>query len=291
MSALEGDFIHVDDFVESGQTSKKLVPVRRVEHMSLPMNHDSTKGKGVNSTDAISGEWEALGLDSSLVKGLYDLGYTTPTDIQKASIPVLLPMDRDLLAAAQTGSGKTLAFGLPILNFAISRSESPKRLSGLVLVPTRELAMQVSKHLVDVSKNTGARVVPIIGGLSHLKQKRLLSMRTDIIVATPGRLWDICSQSEELLQHIRSTKFLVLDEADRMLQLGCFADLQNIIDCLKSSQDFQDSRRTMLFSATLIPDERNDLRNNGRRKKQKLKLKGGDSIGLFLNPFYIFMNS
>ena len=172
---------------------------------------------------------------------------------------------RDIVGSADTGSGKTLAFGLPLLHGILSdphRGEGTRRLSALVLSPTRELALQVSEHLAAVARFSNVRVVPVVGGISVQKQQRLLSYSPDVvrtayhcgllapralplmhvsavrvlglqIVATPGRLWELMSGGHsDFLSDLTGLRFLVLDEADRMIEAGHFAELNLIIDAV-----------------------------------------------------------
>jgi ATP-dependent RNA helicase DDX24/MAK5 len=162
-------------------------------------------------------------------------------------------------------------------------------LGALILVPTRELAMQVASHLKAVAAHTRIRVISVVGGLTHLKQRRQLADGPDIIVATPGRLWDLVEQDAEIRDLVKGARVLVLDEADRMLQTGSFKDLEMILECLskkneKETEETEETeaikaeRRTLLFSATLIPDANTVLQDNGKKrrveKKGKKKQKG-----------------
>jgi ATP-dependent RNA helicase DDX24/MAK5 len=157
-------------------------------------------------------------------------------------------------------------------------------LGALILVPTRELAMQVASHLRAVACHARIRVISVVGGLSHLKQRRQLADSPDIIVATPGRLWDLVEEDATIRDLVKTARFLVLDEADRMLQTGSFKDLEMILECLskKNNEEAEDKtkedRRTLLFSATLIPDASTMLQDNGK-KKRKVEKKGKKSKG------------
>jgi len=225
-------------------------------------------------------DWAQFNLNPSLLHGLQDLKFTTPTQIQAKTIPVVMS-GHDVVGAAQTGSGKTLAFGLPILHDIMQRT-TIAGCGALIIVPTRELAIQVSDHLKKVSKHGRVKIVSIVGGLSHEKQRRQLGANPDVIVATPGRLWDLCGEDAEVVDMIKRVRYLVLDEADRMLEAGHFRDLENILGVLQGDDEDEEGvkRSTMLFSATLIPDARK-LIDNGRKKKEKKKKKkvvGGVNI-------------
>jgi ATP-dependent RNA helicase RhlE len=187
----------------------------------------------------------ALGLSPTLSNPLARLGYSTPTPVQAQSIPIVLS-GRDLLARAQTGTGKTAAFGLPMIERLAVRggvsSASRRKPRALVLVPTRELALQVHKSLSTYAVPANLRVTAIFGGVSIVPQKRDLQRGVDIIVATPGRLLDHMQQRTVDLSGIQ---ILTLDEADRMLDMGFMPALRRILPALPRE------RQTLLFSATI----------------------------------------
>jgi len=189
----------------------------------------------------------SLGLSPSLANPLARLGYTTPTPVQMKSIPIVLT-GRDLLAKAQTGTGKTAAFGLPMIDRLLVRGGVPagtRKPRGLVLVPTRELALQVHKSLSTYGVPANLRVTAIFGGVSIVPQKKELLRGTDIIVATPGRLLD---HMEQRTVDLSVVQVLVLDEADRMLDMGFLPPLRRILRVLPRE------RQTLLFSATISQD-------------------------------------
>jgi ATP-dependent RNA helicase RhlE len=179
-------------------------------------------------------------LDPALLRGISDLGFTEPTPIQEAALPDALA-GRDVLAAAMTGSGKTAAFALPILQRFKARGG---RTRALVLTPTRELAAQVRDHIVALGRHTTVRSAAVFGGVAHGPQERALRGGVDVVVATPGRLLDHISQGSARFDGL---EILVLDEADRMLDMGFLPDVRRILSRLPAR------RQTMLFSATLPP--------------------------------------
>jgi len=186
----------------------------------------------------------SLGLSPSLCNPLARLGYTTPTPVQVKSIPVVLT-GRDLLARAQTGTGKTAAFGLPMIDRLLVRggaASGARKPRGLVLVPTRELALQVHKSLATYGVPANLRVAAIFGGVSIRPQIQELKRGTDIIVATPGRLID---HMEQRTVDLSGVQILTLDEADRMLDMGFLPPLRRILGALPGQ------RQTLLFSATI----------------------------------------
>src|SRR5687767_4721918 len=212
----------------------------------------------------------SLGLSSSLCQPLAKLGYTTPTPVQTQSIPVVLD-GRDLLARAQTGTGKTAAFGLPLIDRLLVRGARPSRNGmprGLVLVPTRELAMQVHKSLSDYGAAARLRSVVIVGGVSMGPQIQALRRGCDVIVATPGRLLDHMQQRTVDLSAI---EILTLDEADRMLDMGFMPPLRRIAKALPRD------RQTLLFSAT-ISDEVARLAADFTRDPQRVDVSAGQTM-------------
>ncbi|MBA3889343.1 MAG: DEAD/DEAH box helicase, partial [Gemmatimonadaceae bacterium] len=192
----------------------------------------------------------ALGLDERLIAALTTLGYEEPTPIQREAIPPLLE-GRDLLGQAATGTGKTAAFALPMLQHVCAergpRDEDDTRattIRGLVLVPTRELAMQVAEALHKYGKGFGVRVTPIYGGQAIQLQLRALRRGADVVIATPGRMLDHLGRKSIDLSRVRT---VVLDEADEMLDMGFADDLEAILTELPAE------RQTALFSATMAP--------------------------------------
>ena len=186
-----------------------------------------------------------LGLSQPLVRALVDEGYSTPTPIQAQAIPQVLA-GRDLLGCAQTGTGKTAAFALPILHrlaAAASVSRNPQqRLRVLVLSPTRELAAQIGESFRVYGRHTAIRQTTIFGGVNQQPQVRAIRQGVDVLVATPGRLVDLLNQG---CVDLRAIETFVLDEADRMLDMGFLPDLKRIIARLPTR------RQTLFFSATM----------------------------------------
>jgi ATP-dependent RNA helicase RhlE len=183
--------------------------------------------------------FQELGLSSALLRGIADLGFTEPTPIQKGAIPPALA-GRDILAAAMTGSGKTAAFVLPLLQRLAARPGQGTR--ALVLAPTRELAAQVHEHLVALGRHVRVRSATVYGGVGQGPQERALRTGVAVVVATPGRLLDLMGQGAARFDAL---EVLVLDEADRMLDMGFLPDVRRILAALPRE------RQTLLFSATL----------------------------------------
>ena len=189
-------------------------------------------------------EFKELNLNEKLLKAINELGYVTPTPIQSESIPHLLNK-KDLLGCAQTGTGKTAAFALPILNFLLDNEKDTGKTKVLVLSPTRELAIQIRDNFREYGKYTPFKCSVILGGVNQKSQIDVLKKGVDIIVATPGRLLDLINQRKADLSNV---DYLVLDEADTMLDMGFIHDIRKIVSHIKKE------RQTMLFSATM-PNE------------------------------------
>jgi ATP-dependent RNA helicase RhlE len=192
--------------------------------------------------------FEQLNLIEPILKALKKEGYTQPTPIQAQSIPLVLEK-KDLLGCAQTGTGKTAAFSIPMLqllyNASAQQSKRSNAIQALILTPTRELAIQINESLEAYGRYTGLRHLVIFGGVSQKPQTDALRQGVDILVATPGRLLDLINQNFIRLQDI---KIFVLDEADRMLDMGFIHDVKKVISRLPQK------RQTLFFSATMPPE-------------------------------------
>ena len=180
-----------------------------------------------------------LGLESRLLKGVEAMGYTSPTPIQHEAIPHALS-GKDVVGCAQTGTGKTAAFILPIL-----QSMSPEKgIKALVVTPTRELALQIEEVARSCSRFTNHRIAAVFGGVGYEPQKKRIRRGVDLLVATPGRLLDLHRRGDVNLNRV---EILVLDEADRMLDMGFWPDVRRILERLPKK------RQNLLFSATMSP--------------------------------------
>ena len=201
-------------------------------------------------------DFSSLNLCQPLQDALDEIGYVSPTPIQAQAIPDLIE-GRDMLGCAQTGTGKTAAFALPILNAMTQNSQDePRRIRTLIMCPTRELAAQINDNIEQYARYLNIRSMAMFGGVSQRPQERKLRRGVDILVATPGRLLDLISQGYVDLSHVR---FLVLDEADRMLDMGFIRDIRKILAQIPKK------RQSLLFSATIPPsivDLSNDMLHN-----------------------------
>ncbi|ORX35309.1 P-loop containing nucleoside triphosphate hydrolase protein [Kockovaella imperatae] len=248
--------------------------------------------------DALMPAWRDIDLNAALKRGLLGLGFNNPTEIQKRSLPLALS-GRDIVGVAETGSGKTLAYSLPILSHLLNTpksSETPRPLTALILCPTRELALQVVQHLFEITKLAAPTtsgpprisVGSVVGGLSAQKQKRIVERGCDILVATPGRLWDLIQADNSLGAGVVGLKYLVIDEADRMIENGHFAELENIVRLIERGSKYvgeddadpvfqnlahqdppRDDLQTFIFSATLSKDLQHNLKKRHRAVPKK----------------------
>ena len=225
--------------------------------------------------------WSGLQLPEEILSSIASLNFVKPSAIQTAAIPPIRE-GHDVIGKAVTGSGKTLAFGIPIIEKWLQR---PQKTNGtvpiaLILAPTRELAHQIGRHLTELSTGLHDRpyIVTVTGGLSVIKQQRQLQ-NADIVIATPGRLWEVISDSDELLNRLKQIDFLVVDEADRLLSEGHFKEVGEIVDALNREIVNEDALvaatkhqwQTLVFSATFH-------RGLQKRLVSKSKDKGGNLI-------------
>jgi ATP-dependent RNA helicase DDX24/MAK5 len=225
--------------------------------------------------------WAAeLDLSRSTLSALSKLGFAKPTLIQSAAIPEILS-GHDVIGKASTGSGKTLAFGIPILESWIEtygelndeEKTSVRQPTALIMSPTRELAHQLTDHIKALCSGTenAPYITTVTGGLSVQKQQRQLA-KADIIIGTPGRLWEVISSSTTLSESLKQIKFLVIDEADRLLTEGHFKEAEEILNALDRQQDVGEddedkvpSRQTLVFSATFHKGLQQKLAGKGKQ--------------------------
>lgn len=312
MQANDGD---VEIAAENDTKDSNVKPKKKKNKKEKQVQTQVTETNTENDEELVDqdefNEWNELRLHPLLMKAIHKLGFKHPTPIQKACIPAAAHQGKDVIGAAETGSGKTLAFGLPILQRLLDEQEKVDKLMlddadaaeiiaprgfirALIITPTRELALQVTDHLKAAATSTNFRVVAIVGGMSTEKQERLLKARPEIIVGTPGRLWELMSGGEKHLAELHSLSFFVLDEADRMIENGHFQELQSIIDMLpgsiganeKHSQDVENcttisnfqrkKRQTFVFSATIALSR--DFRKKLKRGTLKLKQPAADGM-------------
>lgn len=233
--------------------------------------------------------WESLGLSPEILNSLSKLKFSSPTAVQKSCIPPILD-GHDVVGKASTGSGKTLAFGIPILEYYLEKKrretknkDDKKETSpiALILSPTRELAHQLVKHIGEVithAPGVNARIALLTGGLSVQKQQRLLN-GADIVIGTPGRVWEVLSGGQGLISKMKEIKYLVVDEADRLLSEGHFKEAHEILAALdreeinefpgaeedeSDDEDSKTQRQTLVFSATFHRDLQQKLAGKGK---------------------------
>ncbi len=218
------------------------------EPIADPPNLDSRNDAESTKTEIVEARktFADLGLSDSVLKAVAEKGYIHPTPIQEQAIPYVL-MGRDVLGAAQTGTGKTAGFTLPMLDILTGSRARARMPRSLILEPTRELALQVAENFVQYGKYLKLTHALIIGGESMSDQKDVLMRGVDVLIATPGRLIDMFERGLVLLTDAR---LLVIDEADRMLDMGFIPDVERIVGLLPRN------RQTLFFSATLLPEIR-----------------------------------
>jgi ATP-dependent RNA helicase DeaD len=222
-------------------------------------------------------KFDELGLKDTVLNAINDLNFEYPSDIQAKSIPVSLE-GFDLIGQAQTGTGKTLAFGAPML----SKMDAPNgKVQALILAPTRELAIQVSEELAKISKYEKYKLLPIYGGQSFDKQLAPLRKGVDIVIGTPGRILDHINRRTLKLENV---KFLVLDEADEMLNMGFIEDIESILSNLK------EDRQTMLFSATMPRQIKNLAKNYMKPDAQHIAIAKKSMTVSKIKQFYFTVN-
>ena len=190
----------------------------------------------------ITDDFSALGLSEQMLAAVRAKGFETPTAIQKLTIPHLLTKPNDIIAQSQTGTGKTAAYGLPILQ-TLEPARGP--IQAIILVPTRELALQAAEELLSYNREKRLSITAIYGGAAMSEQLRRLAKGIDIVVGTPGRVLDHIRRGTMKLENVR---YLVLDEADEMLNMGFLDDINAILE------NVPDNRKMLMFSATM-PDE------------------------------------
>lgn len=221
--------------------------------------------------------FEELNLIEPILKALNQEGYTSPTPIQEQSIPVLL-QGKDLLGCAQTGTGKTAAFSIPILQ-KLYKTDHRKGIKALILTPTRELAIQIGESFEAYGRYTGLKHAVIYGGVGQKSQTDALNNGVQILIATPGRLLDLISQGYVSL---KSLDFFVLDEADRMLDMGFIHDIRRILKLLPAR------RQTLFFSATM-PPEIESLANSMLMNPVKVEVTPASSTVDTISQFVYFV--
>ena len=225
------------------------------EQPIVPMNFIKKLFSEEGETGAISDlpqNFADFDLPNELNRAIDDLAFTECTPVQTATLPYSID-GRDIIAQAQTGTGKTAAFLISIITYHLENPELKERVAGtpfaLIIAPTRELVLQISEDAVKLSRHTNMSIVSVVGGIDYEKQKQQLGKAVDIVVATPGRLLDFCRSGTVDLSQVES---LVIDEADRMLNMGFIPDVRSII----RKTPRKERRQTQLFSATISTDIR-----------------------------------
>ena len=226
-------------------------------------------------------KFEDLNLHPTLLKAVKDQNYTTPTEIQEQAIPLILK-DNDVLGSAQTGTGKTAAFALPILHHLINEksNNSKTKIRVLVVTPTRELAIQIGENFTVYSKYNNIKNTVIFGGVKQATQTNALSRGVDILVATPGRLLDLMGQG---FISLKDVGYFVLDEADRMLDMGFIHDIRKILNELPKE------RQSLFFSATM-PKNIVDLSSQILKSPKQVSVNPVSSTAETIQQFIYYTN-
>ncbi|KAI0887870.1 ATP-dependent RNA helicase MAK5 [Annulohypoxylon maeteangense] len=290
-NAVEGVETEKRDAVDTQEKTKKKQKQKEKKKVSNEKEDkelESNVFAGMNDVEETQDEvdvsaWVSLGLSPKILGSLAKLKFSKPTSIQEAAIPQILA-GHDVIGKASTGSGKTLAFGIPIVEKWLDLSEeggnnaseaTSKIPLALVLSPTRELAHQLTDHIKNLCAGlpTSPYVCSVTGGLSVYKQQRQL-IKADIVIGTPGRLWEVLSSSSELMKSFKGIQYLVVDEADRLLTEGHFkeaAEIFNALDRVETEEDEDDEgdatpspRQTLVFSATFHKGLQQKLAGKGR---------------------------
>jgi ATP-dependent RNA helicase RhlE len=225
-------------------------------------------------------KFERLDIIEPIIKALKLKDYSSPTPIQEKAIPIIL-QKKDVLGCAQTGTGKTAAFAIPIIqNLYVDKAENNKTIKSLIVTPTRELAIQIAESFTDYGKFTGIKNTVIFGGVKQGKQVNALKNGVEVLVATPGRLLDLIDQG---YINLRNVKYFVLDEADRMLDMGFINDIKRIIKILPHK------RQSLFFSATM-PKNIVDLSNTILKNPEKIEVSPVSSTAETIQQFIYFTN-
>lgn len=228
-------------------------------------------------------KFEDYNFDPKIKKAIAELGYKRPTDIQYKSIPNIM-LGEDLMAIAHTGTGKTAAFAIPVIDQVYKKKESQRRYSGvqgLVMVPSHELAIQIEGVFESIAKYTSVKTLAIIGGVDQAPQIQALEEGVDIIIATPGRMFDLISQG-----HLRTHRIetLILDEADYMLDLGFLRDIDDIMSKLPKR------RQTLFFSATINDYIKKIAYKIVNQQAIRIQLSTKDPVSKNIDHFVLFVD-
>ncbi|KAJ1976816.1 ATP-dependent RNA helicase [Dimargaris verticillata] len=233
-------------------------------------NGAGAQAKTFDATFDISA-WNDLKLCKAIRQALQKLRFSHPTPIQERTLPYAMA-GRDIVGAAETGSGKTLGFGIPMIQHYLKhKAKLEDQLIGLILTPTRELAIQIKDHLKQLTTFGRMRIVTVVGGMSAQKQLRTLQQSPNIIVATPGRFWDLLKDVDDLAHKVQRIRFLAIDEADRLLERGHFEELTSILRVVYDTRDAP-RPQTFVFSATITKKFQFQGKNGKSGKRDPLQV-------------------
>lgn len=219
--------------------------------------------------------FNSLNINQRLKQGLEDLKFTNLTEVQEQAMPLIFDSE-DVIVCAQTGSGKTLSFMLPVINNILKEKERFK-IKALIIVPTRELAMQIHENTLKYCKYTNIRTLAMFGGVKESYQKQKIHQGIDILIATPGRLLDFLKQK---IINLKDVNYFVIDEADKMLEMGFINDVNKINSYITKQ------KQTLLFSATM-PDKVKELANDILRFPKEINVLGNTPVVSIKQSYYL----
>ncbi|OXA61192.1 ATP-dependent RNA helicase DDX24 [Folsomia candida] len=283
-----------DDVGESHVKPKKQLEKKKQENTSLLKQKQLKKSVKSNKKDS-NVQKKEVSVSSDVDVSMNEWASTLPASVLGK---------KDIVGAAETGSGKTLAFAIPIIHGILQFRESNSdddSLQALILTPTRELAVQIKKHFDVAAKYARIKTVVIVGGLATVKQERLLRAKPQVVIATPGRLWELAKEGEPHLANLNKIRYLAVDETDRMVERGHFQELQSILGLLNLDETEKLNRQNFVFSATLAfthdPPKRLQHKNH-KNKQEPKKITGKEKlkqimemIGIRENPKIVDITS
>ena len=277
---------------EKDEEEKEEKKQKKLRGKPLPAQPFADTPEEMEAVNSVQDAWSQFSMCTKVLAGVRSLHFEKPTPVQERVLPAAIGAGLDIIAAAETGSGKTLAYAIPVVNTIVqgkldAGSTENTSMKALILTPTRELALQVADHIKQFTAGLPLRVATVVGGMSVYKQERILRMCPEIVVATTGRLWELISdQSNEYLGNVADLQSFVLDEADRMIEVGHFRELDEINKLIhgRCARKLQ----TFILSATLSVSTRShrllekveasnsakkrESRERGRKKKKKSRV-------------------
>ncbi|CAF0937908.1 unnamed protein product [Adineta steineri] len=260
---------------KSNKKKKRSTETNATSNLQISNKNNEENIEITSDTDVTENakkNWADLHVSENIIRSLVEQKFYEPTPIQRLTLPAAIHDNLDIIGAAETGSGKTLAFAIPILTHMITLLEKNEisygQFTTLILTPTRELAVQIKSHIQIACRYTKFKTAVVVGGMSTQKQERQLSQKPDIVVATPGRFFELLEENNQHIVDMSNLRFLAVDETDRMIEKGHFEELEKILKLINN--DNNQIRQKFVFSATLMLQP---TTNNNENKKQKKKKK------------------